>query len=613
MAPSKPRLQVRRLDKPAGPERRDVDKLLALIDSGRLGEAVDLALSLARRFPRHDFARKVLGQLYERLGNYPAALVQKQRILTLSPGDPDACFNLANLLRKLDRKGEAATFYVRSLRVRTESEVAHSNLGLTLHECGDHAGAQACYRRVLGLRPDSAETHCYQGNVLSDLGEWDRAEAAYRRALRINPDAVEVNNNLAHALVQLSRSEEAESCYRAALKLAPQQKEALHGLGNLFMERGCPAEATTLYRRALNVEPADMSIRFSLASSTKVERGDGNFAALLEAAAAEKDEPSLSGENRTFMHYALGKCHADVGEHEPAFQHFAAGAKLRRAAFDYASDRLSRFFTEIMSALDPETVLRLTGAGEPSRLPIFVLGMPRSGTTLVEQTLTCHPDVHGAGELHDLAAIVRREIPSAGASLPYPGNLRALDRNTLARWGAEYVSRLRRLAPEAGRVTDKMPENFMSLGLIHLMLPQAKIIHVKRDPVDTCLSCFTNLFTFGHEHTYDLAELGHYYADYVRLMDHWRKVLPAGAFLDVVYEDLVADHETQTRRMIEYCQLEWNDACLAPQLNKRVVRTASLTQVRQPVYRSSMGRWKKYESFLLPLLDALGPLVPRSQ
>jgi len=251
---------------------------------------------------------------------------------------------------------------------------------------------------------------------------------------------------------------------------------------------------------------------------------------------------------------------------------------------------------------------QLRGAGNPSQVPIFVLGMPRSGTTLTEQIIASHPDVYGAGELSDLMDIV--QLPANGQTVqPYPENLsvypsktcQILPSNTFQEFAAA------RLQQNTSRI--KMPANYMAMGLIPLMLPHAKIIHVKRNPVDTCLSCYTRLFNRHQDATYDLAELGRHYVGYERLMQHWRKVMPVGSFVEVQYEDIVADMEGQARRLIDYCELEWNDACLEFHKNKRSVRTASLTQVRQPIYNSSVERWRHYEKFLGPLLSALGDLA----
>jgi hypothetical protein len=236
---------------------------------------------------------------------------------------------------------------------------------------------------------------------------------------------------------------------------------------------------------------------------------------------------------------------------------------------------------------------------------VFVLGMPRSGTTLTEQIIASHPAVHGAGELRDLMEVVQGNT-QAGHFQPFPENLATLTPDTLHAWGRDYALRLSRRAPDALRITDKMPANYLALGLIPLMLPNAKIIHVKRNPVDTCVSCFTRLFNRHQDATYELNELGRHYATYSRLMQHWRAVLPASSFMEVQYEDIVADMQGQARRLIDWVGLPWNNACLEFHKTERNIRTASVTQVRQPIYSSSVERWRHYEKYLGPLLDGLG-------
>jgi len=261
-----------------------------------------------------------------------------------------------------------------------------------------------------------------------------------------------------------------------------------------------------------------------------------------------------------------------------------------------------------MDVVDAPLIQRLMGVGDRSDVPVFVLGMPRSGTTLTEQIIASHPDVHGAGELRELMGVVQ-DIESGGM-VAFPENLQGLTAQHVARWGQEYVARVAKRAPHAKRITDKMPANYLAMGLIPLMLPNAKIIHVKRNPVDTCVSCFTRLFNRHQDATYDLFELGRHYANYGRLMQHWHRVLPAGSFIEVQYEDIVADMEGQARRLIDHVGLPWNDACLAFHENKRSIRTASVTQVRQPIYGSSVERWRNYERFLGPLLEGLAEFAP---
>lgn len=248
-----------------------------------------------------------------------------------------------------------------------------------------------------------------------------------------------------------------------------------------------------------------------------------------------------------------------------------------------------------------------TRAAIDSELPIFIVGMARSGTTLTEQIISSHPQVHGAGELPDLLNLARQ--PQGASKTLFPHSMQMLTKADLGLMGGRYVTGLRERHAKANRITDKMPANFLAVGLIHLIVPNARIIHVKRNPIDTCLSGYSRLYSRGQAHSYDLAEIGAYYRGYARLMDHWHAVLPAGAILDVVYEDLVADNEAQARRLIDYCGLPWDDVCLQFHKNERVIRTASVTQVRQPIYNTSVARWKRYETHLGPLVDALGDLV----
>ena len=251
-------------------------------------------------------------------------------------------------------------------------------------------------------------------------------------------------------------------------------------------------------------------------------------------------------------------------------------------------------FERIRTVFTPELVRTFQGVGEPSSIPLFIVGMPRSGTTLIEQILASHPQVFGAGELSNLEEAAAGVCSTGGHLYPFPEAMLHISGEHLQRLGARYVSEITRLCPNATHVTDKMPANFLFAGLIQLALPNARIIHAIRDPVDTCMSCFSKLFASGQYHTYDLEELSRYYRHYQALMEHWHRVLPSGRILDVRYEDVVADVEGQARRVISYCGLEWDKRCLAFHETERPVHTASAAQVRQPIYSSSIGRWHAY-------------------
>lgn len=308
----------------------------------------------------------------------------------------------------------------------------------------------------------------------------------------------------------------------------------------------------------------------------------------------------LSSQGRTELQFALGKALIDVGAYKSALAHLIDGNARKRRKTVYDEAATLGLFERIRAAFGRELMTAKSGGGNSSATPVFIVGMPRSGTTLVEQILASHPGVFGAGEIGYLEE-------AALALDPFPNAVIAMTGDARAEFGARYVARVKTLAPSAVRIIDKMPTNFRFAGLIHLALPNARIIHICRDPIDTCMSNFAQLFVGDAQpHSYDLGELGRYYRGYEALMDHWRQVLPRQVMLEVQYERLVADPSGEARRIVAHCGLDWVDSCLEFYATQRPVRTASLAQVRRPMYRSSVGRWNAHAVALKPLLDALG-------
>jgi hypothetical protein len=332
--------------------------------------------------------------------------------------------------------------------------------------------------------------------------------------------------------------------------------------------------------------------------------GDPHLRAMQELA---QDIGSLDEGEQIDLNFALSKALADVGDKDQSFQRLltANALKRRRTFYDEAAD--IGFLERMQTAFTGQMMRNNEGAGEPSPAPAFILGMPRSGTTLAEQILASHPKVFGAGEIPDFA----RALAAIGPVSPLraPEAALQMSREQWRRLGAAYLGNIRARAPAAERIVNKMPDNFRFVGLIHLALPNARIIHVRRDPIDTCLSCFSKQFAGNLPYSYDLAELGRYYRAYEALMAHWRRVLPQGAMLEVRYEEIVADLEGQARRILAYCGLAWDANCLDFHRTERPVHTASVAQVRQPIYKSSVQRWRPYERFLGPLLAELGPAI----
>jgi tetratricopeptide (TPR) repeat protein len=380
-------------------------------------------------------------------------------------------------------------------------------------------------------------------------------------------------------------------------------------LGVALQQFGRLDEARLAFERAIALAPRRAEFYFNLFDVKKKFTTEDRHFVSLQALA--RDEAAIAGEDRIHLHFAMGKALANIGDERQSFEHFLKGNSLKRQKVVYDEAATLRVFDRIRAVFTAELMGAKQGQGDPSRLPIFIVGMPRSGSSLVEQTLASHPKVFGAGERLDL----RDALNSFGAAseivLPFPERFLVATGEELRRLGADYLDRLGTALPTSPaswqRAVDKMLANFRLTGLIHLALPNARIIHTCRDPVDICLSCFSILFTADQPFTYDLGELGRYYRAYHSLMEHWHRVLPEGVMLDVHYEELVADFEPQARRIIAHCGLEWDEACLAYAETARPVKTASAAQIRQPIYRSSIGRWRPDADVLNPLLDGLGP------
>jgi tetratricopeptide (TPR) repeat protein len=607
---------------------------------GRFDEAIASGERAVELNPDMAAPLSNIGIAYYDQENYQKAEEYQQRALKIDPKFLAALNNLGSIRRNDKDRTAAIDFYRQALQIDPDYMEAMNNLGAVLTEDDRYEDAVKVLIQAFRKRPGYADVHCNLGFAFLGMEQYERSKKAFAKAIELKPAYTEAffglarvhqeENHLAEAeqvalaaleidaeksevhsalggiYTEMGYPDKARQAYDEALRLEPDSVRGLIGLGALLMELGALEESEATFERALEIDPASTAARVSLSHVRKTKPDDTNMQALIEEAGNTK---KLSRPKATSLNYALGKCYDDVGEYDDAFTHFAAGAQLKRSSIQYDAADQQLLISNLIKYLDQPTVDRFSGTGNPSELPVFVLGMARSGTTLTEQILASHPQVHGAGELPDLLDLVREPRGPTGDT-PFPHSMQHLNHADLGLLGERYVTGLRARHPDAARITDKMPANFLAVGLIHLILPNARIIHLRRDPVDTCLSSFSRLYNHGQPHSYDLAEIGAYYRGYAKLMDHWHTVLPAGTILDMVYEELVADNETQARRLIEHCGLEWDDACLDFHKTERAVRTASVTQVRQPIYNTSVQRWKRYESHLGPLLDALGDLVP---
>ena len=618
--------------------RADLAETLRL--GGRLDEALvsgHRALALA---PENAQLLNNLGIVHYERGAHDEAAGFFERTLAREPGFAEAHSNLGNTLRARGRFEEAATAYRKAIALKPSYAAGHNNLGTALRDLGRFEEAEAAYRAAfalnpddpmvldnlalalrdlerleeaenlldasLSLAPDNGRTLTHVALVRLDQNRIEEAHDAARRAVALLPHDPETLNAMGLSLQELGRVEEALEFYRRALACKPDFAGALNNIGNVLKQEGRLEEAHDAYARSIAIDPRQAEVYVNLADTRKVKSGDAWLAGM-EGLACEIE--SLRATARMRLHFALAKAHDDLGAYDVAAHHMREANALKRTQIVYDEAASLKLFDRIRETFDAKLIEAKSGSGDPDASPIFVLGMPRSGSTLVEQILASHPLVHGAGELSHLGEIVSGLRFPGDPALAFPEIAQAMVDEDFARIGQRYASRLRQYSPRATRITDKMPSNFCFVGLIHLALPNARIIHVTRDPLDTCLSCFSRLFSAEQNHTYDLAELGRFYRKYAELMAHWREVLPQGRMLELRYEDVVGDLEGEARRMIAYCGLDWSESCLAFHKTQRSVKTASASQVRRPIYKTAQYRSRHYRKLLAPLIAELGDLA----
>ncbi|HSC47168.1 MAG TPA: sulfotransferase [Gammaproteobacteria bacterium] len=552
-----------------------------------------------RAAPRHADAVHFLGLLLHQRERHPESVPLLERSLALTPGSALYRNNLAGVLKELGRYPEAEPLYHEALRLKPDYLDARVNLAMLYAAQGDHARAAATAKQALALDPTSYQAWRVRGEALLQLAETREALQSYRRARELAAGDADRLLDLGVLFREAGDVDGAQGIYEQAVKLRPDFPEAENSLGNVLGMQGDLAGAERHFRRAIGLKPRYLSAFHNLVGIARLVAGDPLWPPLMQLAdhAAE-----LPANEALLLHFTLGKVSEERGEYVPAFGHYLEGNRLKRATLDYDEARQAGFFQDLVRQFDAGAV---AGAARDEERAVFIVGMPRSGTSLVEQILASHPAVHGAGETHALRNCLRAELPPEPSDYRLPEQLLAAEAAVFGRAAERYSRYLDALAPGARRVTNKLPGNMALVGVIHRLFPRARIVHCVRDPLDTCLSCFTKLFTTGHPFSYELGELGRFYRMYADLMQAWHARLPAAALFELRYEELVGDLEGQARRLVDYCGLPWDDACLRFHESSRAVRTASLAQVRRPLYASSVGRWRNYERQLKPLMDAL--------
>ncbi len=519
----------------------------------------------------------------------------------VASADPSRSKNLRNLLAQGNRSlaqgayDEAVPLYEELLAANPRHPEALNNLGAALFKLGRYPEAEEVLRRTVRMHPNFADANSNLGNLLRCRGgHVAESENWLRCAIKLNPKLLDARNNLGLTLVFLGRLTEAKAQFKKVLKIAPQNADALFGMGHVAAIEGSFGVADSMIKRALEVNPKLPSAMAAIASLRKMTSADTAWLDAAEQIAASRISPLEEADVR----FAIAKYYDDVEDFKRAFQNYQRANELQKAAAaDYDRDSRKAVVDDLMRAYTHETLAHVEPPASDSSKPVFVVGMPRSGTSLVEQIIASHPDAKGAGELgfwsnevHERETATRREL---------------LDESTRKTLAEGYLRALVARSGDALRIVDKAL-NSDHLGVIHTVFPNARIIYVQRDPIDTCLSCYFQKFSTDLEFAMDLSDLAHYFSEHRRLMAHWRAVLPRGAILDLPYAELVADQEGWTRKILDFLGLEWNESCLDFQKTQRPVATASYWQVRQPIYKNSVARWRKYEKFIGPLLELRG-------
>ncbi|MHB8404498.1 MAG: sulfotransferase [Gammaproteobacteria bacterium] len=556
-----------------------------------------------RLIPAHPDATHFLGLLAHQTGHDEAALTFLKQSVVLGPGSALYRHNLGGVFRELGQHVEAERCYHEALTLKPDYADALIGLAMAQVARGRFEDAHSNYVRVLALEPHNFEACLGGGGALLELTRRRETLDYYRNAHRLAVGDAERLQRVGLALREAGAMQDARQCFEQALKLRPDYVEAHNSLGITLGDLGDFTHAEIHYREALRLRPAYASGWHNFTSIIRLMPDDPLWPSLRAFAEQASELPAAEA---GMLQFTLGKVRDDRGEYSQAFEHYLQANRLKRAVIEYDESRQKIFFQNFIHHFSATLLSKQAGAGADSELPVFIVGMSRSGTTLVEQVLASHPQVHGAGELHLLRRCLRVELGPTDNDDELPAKLVTLDVTGFRRISEHYCAELAQLAPDAARITDKLPGNMALVGLIHIAFPRAKIIHCVRDPLDTCVSCFSKLFTTGHAFSYELGELGRFYRLYEELMQHWRAALPPGRILEVRYEDVVTDLETHARRLLEFCGLPWDEACLRFHEHRRPVKTASLAQVRQPIYASSVGRWRRYAQHLEPLRQALG-------
>jgi tetratricopeptide (TPR) repeat protein len=608
----------------------------ALNAQGRGAEAESLLRRALDEVPSYAKGYEELGRSLLQQGRADDAIVELRKALELDPKLQSSQLTLVRALQEAGHPEQADELMKRFLRADPSRELLAQ--AAEHHRAGRFEKAEATYRQILRRDPRNVEALRLLALIAMNTEHYGQAEELLKRAVEVAPDFVSawidlsraqlerldipaalasiehaqrlsprsagVQVNLANTQARSGRHDEAIETYRRTIEMNPDMPAGYVGLGNTLKTVGRQADAIDAYRRATVLRPESSEAWWSL-SNLKTFRFTDDELATIER---QLEHAGLSDEARVQFCFALAKGLEDRGQYARAFELYDRGNRLRRATENYDPVQTESINERIAEVFTAGFLAENAGHGHPDPAPIFVVGLPRSGSTLVEQILSSHSLVDATHELPEVGRLIGQINRQRRDGVAYPEAVQQFSAEEWAKLGRSYFEQTRQYRGTAPRFIDKNPNNFASIGLLSLALPQAKFINTRRHPLDTCFSCYRQLFAKGQPFTYDLLEIGEYYLQYDRLMAHWHSVLP-GRVLDVQYESVVADQQAQTRRVLEFCGLPWEDGCLRYYETERAIRTASTEQARSQIYTDSMGIWRRYEQQLAPLIEVLEPVL----
>ena len=589
----------------SAPENPGLLKNIAEIfrTQGNLGKA-ELYAKKALSFQANNVdALVILGTVYFQQQHSQDAIEQFTSALNINPDDVFARNELAKVLGSIGQHQKAAEHYKRALSQFPDFDECRINLADTLVKLKYYDEAIDHYQQVIKRHPKNAIVHSRLGSAFEKQGKIDQATLCYQCALEHNPKLLEARLNLGK-IVMATDPHAAETWFSSTLATDPNYTEGHYWLGIHAQTMGKFEQSTTYFRQAIKLDPEFYHAWYRL-SMNRTFKPSGEQLEILERRFNETIKHNPDDNILITLGFTLGRFQEQRGDYASAFEYFNYANRLKSRLHRFDKTQHDAQIEDIINTFDSGFYKQRNGWGNPSKLPVFIVGMPRSGTTLVEHILFAHPSIHGAGEILfmlDLVKTLKKSVPLPSKS--HASLFKDLEQRQVTDLAQGYLNDLQALAPEAIRILDKLPGNYLRLGIIFLLFPGARIIHCKRDPMDTCWSCFAQNFEMGLHFTNDLENMGHAYRGYLNLMAHWQALF-SDRILDIRYEDLLEDPEAQCHRLLRHCGLDWHPDVLNFTDQQRPVSTASLWQVRQPLYKTSIGRWKTYRQHLGPLQKIL--------